>query len=296
MRKSYRDLPKYTYQFQTKFRNELRAKSGIMRGREFLMKDMYSFNRSEKELDEFYERAIQAYKNIYERLGIGDKTYLTFASGGMFSKFSHEFQTICETGEDHIFVSEEKKMAINDEVMQDEILESLGLSRNALKEYKSIEVGNIFKYGTRYTSELGVTYKDEKGKEKPVVFGAYGIGLGRAMGTIVEVLSDEKGIIWPAEVAPFAVHLVSITSGNEDVVKEADRLYELLRENGIDVLYDDRDSRAGEKFADSDLIGIPTRLVISEKTMSEGGIEKVDRKTGHSSFVPDSDIIELFNE
>ncbi len=293
---SYRDLPKYTYQFQNKFRNELRSKSGIMRGREFLMKDMYSFNRSQEELDQFYERAIQAYKNVYHRVGIGDKTYLTFASGGMFSKFSHEFQTMCDAGEDHVYVSEEKQMAVNDEVMQDDILASLDLKREDLKKVKSIEVGNIFKYGTRYTSELGVTFKDEDGTDKPVIFGAYGIGLGRVMGTIVELLSDEKGIVWPKEVSPFAVHLISITGGNADVVTEAERMYELLREHGIDVLYDDRDARAGEKFADADLIGIPTRLIVSEKTISEGGVEVSARGNGNSSLVPESNIIEVLTK
>jgi prolyl-tRNA synthetase len=289
---SYRDLPKYTYQFQTKFRNELRSKSGIMRGREFLMKDMYSFNKTEAELDQFYDAAIQAYKNVYDRTGIGDKTYLTFASGGMFSKFSHEFQTVCDAGEDHIYVDEDKKLAINEEMMQDDVLKSLELSRDSLTKVKSIEVGNIFKYGTRYTSELGLTYKDEDGTAKPVIFGAYGIGLGRVMGTIVELLSDERGMVWPKEVAPFPVHLVSVTSGNADVAAEADRIYELLAEHGIEALYDDRDVRAGEKFADADLIGIPTRLVVSEKTMSSGGVEMVARADGTTTMISESDIIE----
>ena len=194
---SYRDLPRYAYQFQTKFRNELRAKSGIMRGREFLMKDMYSFSRNQEELDAFYDKAIQAYKNVFERAGIGDKTYLTFASGGMFSKFSHEFQTLCDAGEDRIFVDKEKGIAVNEGMMRDEILKSLGVARETLVESKSIEVGNIFKFGTRYTSELGVTFKDEDGKDMPVVFGSYGIGLGRLMGAIVELLSDAKGIVLP---------------------------------------------------------------------------------------------------
>lgn len=293
---SYRDLPKYAYQFQTKFRNELRSKSGIMRGREFLMKDMYSFSRTQEELDEFYDKAIQAYKNVYDRVGIGEKTYLTFASGGMFSKFSHEFQTICDAGEDHIYVDEKKKLAVNDEVMQDDVLKSLGLSRDSLKEVKSIEVGNIFKYGTRYTSELGLTFKDEDGKEQPVIFGAYGIGLGRVMGTIVELLADEKGIVWPKEVAPYPAHLIAISGGNKDVAAEADRVYEQLKESGIEALYDDRDVRAGEKFADAELIGIPTRLVISEKTVSAGGIEVSSRADGSTTLVPESGIVEHLSQ
>ncbi|KKR31359.1 MAG: prolyl-tRNA synthetase, partial [Parcubacteria group bacterium GW2011_GWF2_39_8b] len=228
---SYRDLPRYTHQFQTKFRNELRAKSGIMRGREFFMKDMYSFNKTQEDLDEFYEKVIVAYKNVYNRAGIGDKTYLTFASGGMFSKFSHEFQTICDAGEDHIYIDKEKNMAVNDEVMQDQILQNLGLIRENLVEAKSIEVGNIFKYGTRYTSELGLVFKDEDGSEKTVVLGAYGIGLGRLMGTIVELLSDDKGIIWPKEVSPFTVHLVRLGE-NSTVVSAADNLYADLIKRG----------------------------------------------------------------
>ncbi len=205
---SYRDLPRITYQFQTKFRNELRAKSGIMRGREFMMKDMYSFSKTQEELDAFYEKSIQAYKNVYDRAGIGDKTYLTFASGGMFSKFSHEFQTVCDAGEDHIYISDEKLMAVNDEVMQNDILQGLGISREGLREAKSIEVGNIFKYGTKYSAPLGLTFKDEDGVDKDVIMGAYGIGLGRLMGTVVELLSDDKGLVWPESIAPFAVHLI----------------------------------------------------------------------------------------
>ena len=169
---SYRDLPRYIYQFQTKFRNELRAKSGIMRGREFLMKDMYSFNVSQNELDTFYEQLIRAYKNVYDKIGIGDRTYLTFASGGMFSKFSHEFQTVCDVGEDYIYIDKKKNIAVNDEVMQDEILKDLGIDRNDLVKEKSIEVGNIFKYGNRYSTPLGLVFKDENGEEKPVIMGA----------------------------------------------------------------------------------------------------------------------------
>lgn len=282
---SYRDLPRYTYQFQTKFRNELRAKSGIMRGREFLMKDMYSFNRTEEELDAFYEKAIQAYKNVYDRAGIGDKTFLTFASGGMFSQFSHEFQTICDAGEDVIYIDDEKGIAVNDEVMKDDILEGLGVKRETLRTEKSIEVGNIFKYGTRYTKELGVTFKDEDGIDKPAVFGAYGIGLGRLMGTVVELLSDEKGIVWPTAIAPYSVHLVSLVPNDEVVVAYADALYDELSAAGIDVLYDDRDARAGEKLADSDLIGIPVRIIIGKDTIATGSVEVVERATGEMKKV-----------
>jgi prolyl-tRNA synthetase len=277
---SYRDLPRITYQFQTKFRNELRAKSGIMRGREFLMKDMYSFCRSEEELNTFYEKAIKAYQNVYERTGIGEKTYLTFASGGMFSTFSHEFQTVCEAGEDRIYIDDEKKIAVNDEVMQDDILKNLGTSRARLREAKSIEVGNIFKYGTRYTKELGVTFKDENGEEKTVVNGAYGIGLGRLMGTIVELMADEKGLVWPESVAPFEYHLISLGKLGDEVSKTADALYTDLMKAGTEVLYDDRDLRAGEKFAESDLLGIPTRIVVGKDAAATGVFEVVNRHTG----------------
>jgi len=277
---SYRDLPRVTYQFQTKFRNELRAKSGIMRGREFLMKDMYSYHRSQDDLDAFYEKAIQAYKNVYARAGIGDKTYLTFASGGMFSKFSHEFQTVCDAGEDVVYIDDEKGIAVNDEVIQDEVLAGLGVKRENLRMAKSIEVGNIFKYATRYTKELGVTYKDEEGRDVPVVNGAYGIGLGRLMGTIVELMSDEKGLVWPESVAPFAVHLVSLGKDGDDVKKTADALYNDLVKAGVEVLYDDRDARAGEKFADSDLLGIPKRIVVGKDAVASGAFEVVDRAAG----------------
>ncbi|MGH7175317.1 MAG: proline--tRNA ligase [Minisyncoccia bacterium] len=282
---SYRDLPCVTYQFQTKFRNELRAKSGIMRGREFLMKDMYSYHRDERDLDAFYEKAIEAYKNIYRRTGIGDKTYLTFASGGMFSEFSHEFQTICDAGEDHIYIDEEKSIAVNDEVMRDDILEKLGTKRENLKEAKSIEVGNIFKYSTRYTKELGVRFKDEEGKEQIPVNGAYGIGLGRLMGTIVELLADEKGIVWPESVAPFLVHLLCLAPGDEKVVAYAEALYDDLTKAGVEVLYDDRDVRAGEKLAEADLLGIPARVVLSAKTLESGQIESTYRRTGQTNFI-----------
>lgn len=289
---SYKDLPKYVYQFQAKFRNELRAKSGIMRTREFVMKDMYSFSRTEEEFREFYEKAADAYMKVFTRVGLGSCTYRTFASGGSFSKFSDEFQTLCSSGEDVIYLNKVKNIAINKEVYQDAVLKDLGLTKDELSEEKAIEVGNIFPLGTRFSQALGLSYKDESGKERPVVMGSYGIGPGRLMGTVVEVLSDDKGIVWPKEIAPYEVHMLSIHGGNEEVVAEADRLYELLREHDIDVLYDDRDVRAGEKFADADLIGIPTRLVVSEKTISAGGVELSSRTGGTTSLVPDSSLIE----
>jgi prolyl-tRNA synthetase len=281
---SFRDLPVYAYQFQTKFRNEARAKSGIIRGREFLMKDLYSFSRDEKEHEAFYEKAKQAYVKIYDRLGLGDRTYITFASGGSFAKYSHEFQTLTDAGEDTIYVHEGKasddgratagRIAINKEVLNDEVLHDLGLTRADLIEKKAVEVGNIFSLGTRFSDALGLTYLDEKGQKKPVVMGSYGIGPSRVMGTIVEVLSDENGIVWPESVAPFDVHIVALfdKAGKDGIVaKKAEELYKKLTEKSVEVLYDDRDLRAGEKFADSDLIGIPLRVIVSEKNLAEDG-------------------------
>lgn len=293
---SYRDLPKYPYQFQTKLRNELRAKSGIMRGREFLMKDMYSYSTSEEAHKAFYEKATAAYLRVFERLELGDRTFLTFASGGAFTQFSHEFQTLCDAGEDSVFVSREKKIAINKEVLTDDVLGQLGLKRDELEEAVAAEVGNIFSFGGTKSEQLGLTYKDESGKSVPVILGSYGIGITRLLGVLVEIFADEKGIVWPAEAAPFAVHLVSIAGGNADVAAEADRLYELLRQSGVDVLYDDRDARAGEKFADSELIGIPRRVIVSEKTMAQGGVELVERASGAQSFVADSALLEQFRK
>ena len=266
---SYKDLPIYPYQIQTKFRNELRAKSGIVRGREFLMKDLYSFNRTEEEQNEFYDRVKKAYMNVFGRCCIGDKTYFTLADGSTFSKYSHEFQTVSEAGEDIIYITDEdKKEAVNKE-----------LGEKDGKEFKSIEVGNIFKQGTKYTEPFGLLYQDEDGKQKPVLMGGYGIGVTRLMGTVVEVLSDEKGIVWPKEIAPFQVHLLSLTENTKEL---ADDVYKTLQNKNIEVLYDDRDLRAGEKFADSDLIGIPTRVIVGEKTLESKMLEVKDRASGET--------------
>jgi prolyl-tRNA synthetase len=292
--RSFRDLPVSAYQFQTKFRNEARAKSGIMRGREFLMKDLYSFCRDQKEQDAFYEKAKQAYARIFDRVGLGAETYVTFASGGSFSKYSHEFQTITDAGEDLIYIHEGKKIAVNKEVLNDEVLADLGIKRSELIEKKAVEVGNIFSLGTKFSEPLGLVYTNEAGKPTPVVMGSYGIGPGRLMGTIVERYGDDKGLVWPAAVAPFAVHLVALfdkKAGDADPVrKAADDLYKKLSDKGIEVLYDNRDATAGEKFGDSDLIGIPVRYTISAKTLAEdaasgGSIEKKDRLTGKVEMV-----------
>ncbi|MEK7068503.1 MAG: aminoacyl--tRNA ligase-related protein [Patescibacteria group bacterium] len=285
---SYRDLPVYAYQFQTKFRNEERAKSGLMRMREFVMKDLYSFSRDKAAHDAFYQKASDAYERIFARAGIGDTTYKTFASGGSFSTYSHEFQTVCDAGEDTIYIDKAKRIAINKEVLTDEVKKDLGVGE--LTEAKAVEVGNIFTLGTRFSEALGLTYKDESGSDIPVFMGSYGIGPARLMATVAEVLSDERGLVWPAEIAPFAVHIVSL-GDNDEVTKEAEELYRSLEEAGVEALWDDTDRRAGEKFADSDLIGIPLRLVVSEKTVAAGTYECVARTSGTTSHKSLTEII-----
>jgi prolyl-tRNA synthetase len=286
---SYKDLPFSAYQIQTKFRNEARAKSGIMRCREFLMKDMYSFSRDEQEHLAFYEKARQAYTNVFKRVGLEEKTHLTFASGGSFSKYSHEFQTESEAGEDLIYYSAKNNIAINKEVLTDEVLKDLHLEQKDLQELKAVEVGNIFTLGVKFSEPLGLTYVTESGERKPVFMGSYGIGPGRLMGTVVESLADEKGIVWPVSIAPFKVHLVEI--GNSEEVKKASQdLYQLLQTEGIEVLYDDRDLRPGEKFADSDLLGIPLRVIVSEKTLISGEYEIKERAGGKVQMIKEIEV------
>ena len=269
---SYKDLPMSVYQFQTKLRNEVRAKSGIMRGREFVMKDMYSCSTDAEQHEVFYQAAIEAYKRVYERLGIGEDTYVTFASGGAFTQFSHEFQTICDAGEDVIYLQREKNIALNEEVLDDENLERLGLKREELEAVKTAEVGNIFNFGTQKSEDMDFAFTNEKGERQLLHLGSYGIGITRVMGVIAEKLSDDKGLVWPDNVAPYRVYLATI--GTDDtVVAEADKLYDRLQESGISVLYDDRNARPGEKFADADLLGIPHRVVVSAKTLEQGVFE-----------------------
>tara|TARA_B100000745_G_scaffold58094_1_gene34424 strand:- start:15839 stop:17113 length:1275 start_codon:yes stop_codon:yes gene_type:complete len=290
---SYKDLPKFIYQFQTKFRNETRAKSGIMRTREFVMKDLYSFNKDEEGFREFYEQCAEAYVRIFERIGLGDKTYRTFASGGSFSKFSDEFQTISDAGEDRIYINDETGTALNREVHTEEVIKDLGWEGVELREEKAIEVGNIFPLGTKFSDAIGLTYKNEKGEKIPVIMGSYGIGPARVMGTVAEILSDEKGLVWPEEIAPFTYHLIMLDHDNEEVHGEAERLFREMESRGMSVLYDDREARAGEKFADADLLGIPKRIIVSEKTLASGEYEVIARATGISSYIHEQ---ELLNE
>lgn len=285
--KSYKDLPIYVYQFQTKLRNEVRAKSGIMRGREFVMKDMYSLSIDAEQHEAFYQKVIETYKRIYDRLGIGKDTYVTFASGGAFTKFSHEFQTICEAGEDVVYLHREKNIAVNEEVLDDENLASLGIKREELEKVKTAEVGNIFNFGTEKAEQMDVAFVDEQDQRRPVFLGSYGVGITRVMGVIVEKFADDKGIVWPESVAPFKVYLVSIG----DVTEQADALYGQLRDKGIEVLYDDRDERAGAKFADAELLGIPYRVTISDRLVVEQKFELTQRTTGHTDLLTLDDLL-----
>lgn len=269
---SYRDLPVGVYQFQTKLRNELRAKSGIMRGREFVMKDLYSYTASQAEHDKFYDQVTKAYLKIFERLGIGDKTYVTYASGGDFTEFSHEFQTLTDMGEDTIYLDRAKGLAINQEVYSDKVVEQLGLDASQLEKVQASEVGNIFGFGTAKSDQLGLQFTDEAGQTKPVYLGSYGIGITRLVGLLAELFADERGLVWPEAVAPFKVHIVQI-GDTEDVAKMAESLYKDLQDSSVETLWDDRDMRAGEKLADADLLGMPWRVVVSDKTISEGKVE-----------------------
>jgi prolyl-tRNA synthetase len=288
---SYKDLPVSVYQFQTKLRNELRAKSGIMRGREFVMKDMYSCNVDADAHEKFYQACIDAYKRVYDRLGIGDDTYVTFASGGAFTQFSHEFQTICEAGEDIIYLHREKNIALNEEVMDDENLARLGLKREELEKVKTAEVGNIFNFGTQKSEDMDFAFTNEQGERQYVHLGSYGIGITRVAGVIAEKFSDDRGLVWPESIAPAKVYLARL-GGDETVVKAADELYKRLHESGVGILYDDRDLRAGEKFADADLMGIPYRLVVSAKTVEAGKYELKARTSAETEHLTSEQVIE----
>jgi len=286
---SYKDLPFYAFHIQNKFRNELRAKSGILRTREFMMKDLYSFHATQEDLDKYYEKVAKAYVNIFKECGIlrngkDPMTYRTLASGGSFAKYSDEFQTLTEAGEDTVYVCKKCQTAINKEIIgENKNCPKCGASE--YEEKKGIEVGNIFKMGTRYSAPFDLKFKDKDGTEKPVLMGCYGIGLGRLLGTIVEVNHDEKGIIWPKEVAPFLVHLIPV--GDDKKVKiVVEKLYTSLLKNNIEVVYDDRaDKSAGEKFAEADLLGIPYRVVVSEKTLKANSVEVKERGKSQAKLV-----------
>ena len=292
---SHKDFPMAVYQIQNKFRMELRSKSGILRGREFIMKDMYSFHTSEEDFEKFYDKMKEVYKTIFSRVGIGHLTYLAFASGGTFSKYSHEFQVLASAGEDTIYVDEASSIALNKEVLSDEVLDQLGLEKDKLVEHRAIEVGNIFDLKSKYSKPFDLSFTDDKGEKHIVLMGCYGIGLGRLLGTIVEVLSDDKGIIWPEAVAPFAVHLLALGDGKE-VIEEAERIYDSLSKSGVEVFFDDRmEMSAGEKFTDSDLLGIPLRAVVSPRSLKEGGVELKKRTEEKGKIVSESELLKILN-
>lgn len=286
---SYKDLPLSVYQIQSKFRNELRAQAGLLRGREFVMKDMYSFARSQEEHEAIYEQVAEAYSKVYDRLGIGDITYRTYADGGIFTqRFSDEFQMLSDIGEDTIYVDAERRIAVNEEVLGDPRLEKYDIDKTRLKEHKAIEVGNIFPLESKYTDALGVFYTDADGKQQPIIAGCYGIGVSRLVGALAEHFADDKGLVWPENIAPYKVYLVSI---GEKGAAEADTLYNELTERGVEVLYDDRDERPGAKFADSELLGIPHRVTVSDRGLETGKYEHTRRGDGSTELLTRGEII-----
>lgn len=291
---SFDDLPFSVFQIQTKFRKEARAKSGLLRGREFLMKDLYSFHSSSEDFKIFYEKAKQAYLKVFERCGL--KAIITEASGGAFSKeFSHEFQVISEAGEDTIYYCPDGHFSQNEEIFDPKTTKCPVCSKG-LEKAKAIEGGNIFSLGAKYSEPLGAFFTDTNGIKQPAIMGCYGIGISRLMGIIAEINHDQKGIIWPRTVAPFSCHLLPLLSGKEEkdkmILESAQTLYDNLQKNGIAVLYDDRDKKsAGEKFADADLLGIPVRAVLSLKTMENNKVELKMRKSNNVDMVGLNDAV-----
>lgn len=272
---SYKDLPVVVHQFQNKLRNEVRAKSGLLRGREFVMKDMYCFAATDEANQGFYEKARQAYLEVFRRVGLGEATYVTSASGGVFTdKFSHEFQTVCDAGEDNIYINEGAREAVNEEIYKEE---------PGFKKVKAAEVGNIFNFGSKKCEQMGLQYKDHDGSVRPAFLSSYGIGITRLLAVIAEVMSDEKGLVLPESIAPFKYHIIEIISENSKVRETAEVLYKKLGENNC--LYDDREARAGEKFADADLLGMPWQVIVSERSFEAGGVELKNRKTGETKIV-----------
>lgn len=286
---SYKDLPISVYQFQTKMRNELRAKSGIMRGREFVMKDMYSCSLDAEQHEKFYKASIDAYNRVFDRLGIGAETYVTFASGGAFTQFSHEFQTICDAGEDVIYLHRGKNIAVNEEVLNDESLAELGIKREELEKVKSAEVGNIFNFGTQKSEDTNFTFTNSEGKKQYVHLGSYGTGITRLMGVVVEKFADDRGMVWPENIAPAKVYLVQI--GGDASMKHAAELYKELQARGIEVLFDDRDERPGTKFADAELMGIPYRVTVSDRLIEANQYEFTERKTGETKMLTRDELL-----
>jgi prolyl-tRNA synthetase len=289
----------YAFQFQTKFRNELRAKSGILRTREFLMKDLYSFHATQEDLEKYYEKLAKVYANIFKECGIGKFTFRTLASGGSFSKYSDEFQTITPAGEDIIYICQKCKTAINKEIKA-ENTKCPKCGNENWEEKKAVEVGNIFQLGTKFSSPFDLKFKDKDGKENNVLMGCFGIGLSRLLGAIAEVNNDKNGLIWPKNIAPFLAHLIEIRSTKSEIrnkfkTKNAcEKIYKQLQKAGIAVLYDDRqDKSVGEKFAEADLMGLPFRIVVSEKTLKANSVEIKERNKTTAKLIKIKDLIKL---
>ncbi|HEY4499156.1 MAG TPA: aminoacyl--tRNA ligase-related protein [Candidatus Paceibacterota bacterium] len=288
--RSFRDLPVFAYQFQTKFRNEERAKSGLMRTREFLMKDLYSFSRDTEEHQKFYDVVKESYKKVFERLGLGPFTHLTYASGGSFSRYSHEFQVVSEAGEDTIHLCKECSVAVNSEIIQ-ERSSCPSCGNTKLIETKAVEVGNIFSLGTRFSEAFGLSFVNERNESMPVVMGSYGIGPARVLGALVELFSDGRSILWPSSVSPFSVHLLLLDADSHEVLTQAEAVYNNLSAKGIDVLFDDRQSvRGGEKFADADLLGIPLRVIVSSRSLTQGSLEVLNRRSQATELISPSSL------
>lgn len=288
---SYKDLPLAVYQIGQKYRDELRAKSGIMRGREFGMKDMYSFHVSQEDFNRFYETVKKSYFNIYERCGLRAKA--TEASGGSFSeKISYEFMVLTDAGEDNIFYCDACDYCVNQEIAK--VAEGDKCPRcqkEKLQLALASEVGNVFDLGQKYAKDFGFTYMDAVGARQYPIMGCYGIGTTRLMGVAVEALSDSKGIVWPESIAPFKVHLLSLGAD-----EKALEIYTALTRSGIETLYDDRDVSAGEKFAESDLIGIPYRVVIGKRSLESGCVEIKKRTSSEAETVPLEKVVRYFEK
>ncbi len=287
---SYKDLPVAIYQIGQKYRDELRAKSGIMRGREFGMKDMYSFHETQEDFEKFYEIVKASYLKTFKRCGLDVK--VTEASGGAFSdKLSYEFMALTDAGEDDIVYCESCTHCANAEISKTKEGESCPkCGKGTLKKARASEVGNVFDLGQKYPKAFGFTYKDKEGKEQTPIVGCYGLGTTRLMGTLVETYADDKGLVWPESVAPFAVHLVSLGKAGDEISKTADALYDEMTRAGVEVLYDDRDARAGEKFAESELLGIPKRIVVGKDAVATGEFEVVNRATGKVEKIPRTEL------
>ena len=299
---SHRDLPFACYQIQTKFRNELRVKSGILRNREFLMKDLYSFHQDDACLERYYERVQEAYGRVFDRLGLAERTYRTFASGGSFSPYSHEYQVLLSQGEDTIYISEAaeargQRIAINSEIYRKGETVCPVTGDTAFREACASEAANIFKLGTKFSVPFKLQYTDDGGQSHPVVMGCYGIGISRLMGIITEVFADDEGLRWPLSIAPAAVHIVPLAREvTEKAYKEAEELLARLEGRGICALFDDRlNASPGVRLADADLIGVPFRVVVSEKTLQKKKLEVKKRQVGETEWMTEKELIALCN-